>query len=374
VYRAALCSSDFLYLVEPNTKLDDHALACRLSYFLWNSGPDAALTALADTGQLRTELDAQIERMLADPKSQRFVEDFVGQWLKLRAIAVNDPDRKLYPEFNPYLQDSMVAETRAYFRELLDKNLDAVHLVKSDFVMVNERLAKHYGISGVIGSQTRRVALPKDSLRGGLLTQAAVLKVTANGTTTSPVPRGAFVLERILGQHPEPPPPNIAAVEPDVRGTSTIRELLDKHRDSATCASCHAKIDPPGFAMESFDVIGGYRTRYRSLGAGDPAPRGDIDPAIGIGFKLGPPVDASGVLPDGRKFDGIAGMQAALAADPDLLLTNMAMQFAVYATGRPVSFGDRTDIAAIVASTKTKGGGIRTLLHEFVRSSLFQTK
>ena len=374
VYRAALCSSDFLYLVEPNTKLDDHALACRLSYFLWNSGPDAALTALADTGQLRTELDAQIERMLADPKSQRFVEDFVGQWLKLRAIAVNDPDRKLYPEFNPYLQDSMVAETRAYFRELLDKNLDAVHLVKSDFVMVNERLAKHYGISGVIGSQTRRVALPKDSLRGGLLTQAAVLKVTANGTTTSPVPRGAFVLERILGQHPEPPPPNIAAVEPDVRGTSTIRELLDKHRDSATCASCHAKIDPPGFAMESFDVIGGYRTRYRSLGAGDPAPRGDIDPAIGIGFKLGPPVDASGVLPDGRKFDGIAGMQAALAADPDLLLTNLAMQFAVYATGRPVSFGDRNDIAAIVASTKTKGGGIRTLLHELVRSSLFQTK
>jgi len=373
-YRAALCSSDFLYLVEPSAKLDDHALACRLSYFLWNSAPDATLTALADAGRLRPALDAQIERMLADPKSQRFVEDFLGQWLKLRAIAANDPDRKLYPEFNPYLQDSMVAETRAYFRELLDKNLDAVHLVKSDFAMVNERLARHYGISGVSGSQTRRVALPKDCLRGGLLTQAAVLKVTANGTTTSPVPRGAFVLERILGERPEPPPPNIAAVEPDVRGANTIRELLDKHRNSATCASCHAKMDPPGFAMESFDVIGGYRTRYRSLGAGDPAPRGDIDPAIGIGFKLGLPVDASGVLPDGRKFDGIAGMQAALAADPDLLLSNLAKQFAVYGTGRPISFGDRDDIAAIVASTKTKGGGIRTLLHELVRSSLFQTK
>ncbi len=375
-YRAALCSPDFLYLVEPAGKLDDHALACRLSYMFWNSQPDEKLVALANSNRLHEKeiLKHEVERMLKDAKSNRFVDDFLGQWLKLRNIATNDPDKKLYPEFSPYLQDSMLAETRAYFRELLDKNLDATYLVKSDFVMVNEKLAKHYGMTAVTGAQIRRVELPKDCPRGGFLTQSAILKVTANGTTTSPVPRGAFVMERILGQKPEPPPPNIAAVEPDVRGSNTIRELLDKHRNSATCASCHAKIDPPGFAMESFDVIGGYRTRYRSLGEGDKPERGVIDPFIGINFKLGPKVDASGVLPDGRKFSGIGGMQAMLAADSDVLLKNLANQFAVYGTGRPVTFGDRAAISSIVASTKKNGGGVRTLLHELLQSELFQTK
>jgi hypothetical protein len=376
-YRAALCSPDFLYLVEPAGKLDDHALACRLSYMFWNSRPDAKLVRLADAGKLsdKATLNAEVERMLKDPKSNRFIDDFLGQWLKLRNIATNDPDKKLYPEFSPYLQDSMLAEPRAYFRELLAKNLDATFLVKSDFVMVNEKLAKHYGMTGVTGSQIRRVELPKDCPRGGFLTQASVLKVTANGTTTSPVPRGAFVMERILGQKPEPPPANVAAVEPDVRGASTIRELLDKHRNNSTCASCHAKIDPPGFAMESFDVIGGFRTRYRSLGdVGDKPERGVIDPFIGISFKLGPKVDASGVLPDGRKFSGIAEMQAILASDSEVLLKNLAGQFAVYGTGRPIAFGDRDAINAIVGNTKRQGGGIRTLLHELVASELFRTK
>src|SRR5206468_7813624 len=196
-----------------------------------------------------------------------FIEDFLGQWLKLRNIAATDPDRKLYPEFSPYLQDSMVAETRAYFRELIENDLDASYLVRSDFAMLNEKLAVHYGIPGVTGSAIRRVSLPAGCPRGGFLTQGAILKVTANGTTTSPVPRGAFVMDRLLGQPPEPPPPNIPAIEPDVRGAKTIRDQLDKHRSNAACASCHAKIDPPGFALESFDVIGGFRTRYRSIGA-----------------------------------------------------------------------------------------------------------
>jgi len=376
VYRAALCSPDFLYLVEPAGKLDDHALACRLSYLFWNSKPDAALTKLADAGKLHepTVLKSEVDRLLKDGKSQRFIEDFLGQWLKLRQIAANDPDRKLYPEFNPYLQDSMVAETRAYFRELLDKNLDATHLVRSDFVMINEKLAKHYGIPGVTGSQIRRVELPKDCPRGGFLTQAAVLKVTANGTTTSPVPRGAFVLARILGQPPEPPPPNVAAVEPDVRGAATIRELLDKHRSNAACASCHAKMDPPGFALESFDVIGGFRTRYRSVGEGDPAPRGVIDPFIGISFKLGPKVDATGELADGRKFGGIRDMQELLAADSGRLLKNLAEQFAIYGTGRPIAFSDREQIASIVTKTQKNSGGVRSLLYELVQSPLFQTR
>jgi hypothetical protein len=375
-YRAALCSPDFLYHVEPEGQLDNHALACRLSYFFYKSMPDDALTALANSGKLRDEkaLRGEIDRLLADPKSKRFVEEFLGQWLKLRQIATNDPDRKLYPEFSPYLQDSMVGETRAYFRELIDKDLDASHLVKSNFAMLNEKLAVHYGVPGVKGSAIRRVALPDGCPRGPFLTQGAVLKVTANGTTTSPVPRGAFVMDRLLGQPPEPPPATVPAIEPDVRGAKTIREQLDKHRNSAICASCHAKIDPPGFALESFDVIGGSRDRYRSIGAGDPAPRGSIDPFIGISFKLGPTVDPSGVMPDGKTFGGIKEFQDLLAADRPKLLKNLAGQFYVYGTGRVVSFSDRDQLAAIVAQTEKQGGGIRSLIHELMKSQLFQTR
>ncbi len=394
-YRAALCSPDFLYHVElasadgnktagekagsdktGGDKLDDYALADRLSYFLWNSMPDERMIELATAGKLHDakSLRDEVERLLHDAKFDRFVDDFVGQWLKLRQISANDPDSKLYPEFSPYLQDSMVLETRAYFRELIDKDLDARHLVTSDFAMLNEKLAVHYGIPGVSGSQIRRVQLPANCPRGGFLTQAAVLKVTANGTTTSPVPRGAFVVGRLLGRPPDPPPPNIPAIEPDVRGAKTIREQLDKHRSSATCAACHAKMDPAGFALESFDVIGGWRTRYRSIGAGDPAPRGSIDPFIGISFKLGPAVDPSGELPDGRTFGDIQSLKALLAEDSERLLKNLAQQFAVYAIGREMSFSDRDEVAEIVAKTQNKGGGARVLIHELAQSKIFQSR
>ncbi|HYG76575.1 MAG TPA: DUF1592 domain-containing protein [Planctomycetota bacterium] len=374
-FRAALCSPDFLYLLEPAGKLDDYALACRLSYFLWTSTPDAALTDLAAAVKLRKKdvLREQVERMLKDQKSNRFVEDFLGQWLKLRQIAATDPDRKLYPEFSPYLMDSMVAETRAYMRELIDSNLDATHLIRSDFAMLNEKLAKHYGIPGVSGSSIRKVTLPPQCERGGFLTQGSILKITANGTTTSPVPRGAFVLERLLGKPPDPPPPSVPAVEPDVRGAITIREQLEKHRSNAACASCHAKIDPPGFALESFDVIGGFRDRYRSIGAGDPAPRGSIDPIIGISFKLGPKVDASSELPDGRKFSGINEFKSLIAADPLPLLKNMAHHLAVYSAARELAYSDREPLDEIVRQAEKKGAGLRTLIHELVQSGLFQT-
>jgi hypothetical protein len=374
-YRMALCSPDFLYRIEPVGPLDDAALASRLSYFLWNSMPDAALMKAAAEGRLRERgaFEAQIKRLLADGKSQRFIDDFLGQWLKLRAISANDPDKKLYPEFGAYLQGSMVAETRAFFRELLAQDLNASYIVKSDFAMLNEKLAVHYGIPGVNGPQIRRVKLPVGSPRGGFLTQASILKVTANGTTTSPVVRGAFVMARLLGKPPEPPPPNIPAVEPDVQGTTTIRELLDQHRADATCASCHAKIDPPGFALEAFDVIGGFRDRYRSIGTGDSAPRGSIDPFIGISFKLGPKVDPSAQLPDDRKFADITELQDLLASDTHTLLHNLAKQFLIYATGREVAFSDRAALDDIVARTEKRGGGIRTLLHEIAQSELFQT-
>jgi mono/diheme cytochrome c family protein len=375
-YRAALCSPDFLYLAEPTGALDDHALASRISYFLWNSTPDAHLTELAASGSLREPetLRQEISRLLADAKSNRFVTDFLGQWLALRNIASTDPDKKLYPEFSTYLQNSMVAETEAFFREVIDKDLDATHLIDSDFAMLNEKLAVHYGIEGVTGSQIRRVNLPVDSPRGGFLTQGAILKITANGTTTSPVPRGAFVLDRLLGTPPDPPPPNIPAVEPDVQGATTIRALLDKHRADPSCAGCHAKLDPPGFALEAFDVIGGFRDRYRSLGEGDPVERGSIDPFIGISFKHGPPVDASGTFADGRAFSDVVELQKLLTKDATPLLRNLARQLAVYSTGRPISFSDRDQIAAIVSATEKKGGGLRTLIHELIQSPLFQTR
>lgn len=352
---------------------DDFGLACRLAYFLWNSLPDEQLRRHAAAGILRQPdiLHAEIERLLHDPRSDRFVRDFPDQWLKLRQIAANDPDKKLYPEFSPYLQDAMIAETRAYFRHLLENDLDVTHVVKSDFVMVNQKLAAHYGIANVEGTQFRPVALDEDCPRGGFLTQASILKLTANGTTTSPVPRGAFVIDRILGEPPEPPPPSVAAIEPDVRGTTTIRDQLAKHREHPVCASCHQRIDPPGFALESFDVIGGYRSRYRSIGEGDAAERGAIDPFIGISFRLGPAVDSSGILPDGRAFEDIRQYQMLLAADSDRLLNNLTRQFLVYATGRAVRFSDRPAVEAIVRRTQAQNGGIRTLLHEVIGSPLF---
>ena len=376
VYRAALCSPDFLYHVELPGELDDFALANRLSYFLWNSQPDDHLRSLAEQGILRKPdvLKSEIERLLVNPKSERFVKNFLGQWLRLRDIAANDPDGKLYPEFSPYLQDSMIAETEAFFRELLEKDLDATHLIQSDFAMLNEKLAVHYGIEGVSGPTIRRVELPKDCPRGGFLTHASILKITANGTTTSPVPRGAFVMDRLLGQPPDPPPPNIPAVEPDVRGATTIRELLDKHRNNTVCAGCHAKIDPAGFALESFDVIGGFRDRYRTVEVGDQPERGSIDPFIHLGFKLGPEVDSSGVLPDGREFEDVLTLQTMLADQKALLTENLARQFTIYATGRDVSFSDREKIDDIVNRTLKQGGGVRALIHEVVQSELFQTR
>ena len=381
-YRLALCSPDFLLHVAPSvaggTTLADDALANRLAYFLWNGPPDGRLREQAAGKKLRDPevLKAEVERMLGSEKSQRFVADFLGQWLNLQTIGMNDVDRDLYPEFQKYLQDSMVGETRAYFRELIDRDLNATYLVKSDFAMLNGRLALHYGIDGVDGSAIRRVALPPGSPRGPFLTQASLLKITADGTTTTPVKRGAFVMDRLLGQPPSPPPEAVPAVEPDVRGATTIRAQLDLHRNNQACAGCHAKFDPPGFALESFDVIGGERTRYRSIrgGVGEFVPRSKAFAKLGVGgaFGNGPAVDPSGTLLDGRSFGDVREFQNLMAKDTDVLLTNLARQFLVYSTGREVSFGDREAVQRIVARTVAKGGGVRTLIHEIIGSDLFQ--
>ena len=293
----------------------------------------------------------------------------------MRLIAGTAPDEQLYPEYqlDDLLVESMTAETQLFFAELVRRNLSVTNIVASDFSVLNERLASHYGISGVKGVQLKPVSLPPACLRGGLLTQASILKVTSNGTTTSPVKRGAWIMARILGKPPHPPPPGVPAVEPDIRGATTIREQLAKHRSQESCAACHRNIDPPGFALECFNVMGGYRDQYRSTAEGEPA-AGSGHNGVNFHYRLGLPVDTSGELADGRKFAGIRELKQELLADPDQLARNLAQQLVIYATGAPVRFSDRPQLAQILARGKADGYGVRALIHEIVRSDLFLNK
>jgi hypothetical protein len=274
----------------------------------------------------------------------------------------------------PYVRESMVWESRAFLREILDKDLPAANVIASDFAMLNGKLAELYAIPGVDGSQIRRVPLPADSHRGGFLTQAAVLKVTANGTTTSPVIRGTFVNERLLGREIPPPPPGIPTVDPDTRGATTIREQLAKHRADASCAGCHATIDPPGFALESFDVIGGYRDRYRSLGAGEPAQgklRGGV---FGIHYKHGPKIDPSGEIDAGKTFSDIDSFRVALLSDRRAVARNLLEKLLVYATGSEIHYADRREVERLLDATAAQDFGVRSLIHAIATSPLFLTK
>jgi len=376
-YTGVLCSPDFVTLEERPGRLEDHALATRLSYFLWNSEPNAELRAAADRGALRDpkQLSAQADRMLLDPRAERFVNAFLDYWLDLRKTGDSSPDEALYSDYylDDYLTESSVAETRAFFSELLHRNLPASNLVQSDFVMINDRLAALYGLPGVQGSAIRKVELPKDSVRGGLLTQASVLKVTANGTTTSPVIRGAWITERILGQPVPPPPPSVPAVEPDIRGATTIREQLAKHRTQATCASCHAKIDPPGFALESFDVFGGFRERYRALGDGEKT-QGWGKNGQPFAFHPAQPVDPSGELPDGRKFADVRELKRLLLQDERQIARNLVRQLVTYSTGAPPRFADRPKVEAILDAAAPEHYGVRALIQGVVTSELFRNK
>jgi Protein of unknown function (DUF1592)/Protein of unknown function (DUF1588)/Protein of unknown function (DUF1587)/Protein of unknown function (DUF1585)/Protein of unknown function (DUF1595)/Planctomycete cytochrome C len=376
-YSAVLCSPEFLFLRESPGRLDDYALATRLSFFLWNSPPDEPLRALAARGKLhRPEiLSAQTDRLLNDPKSRRFVDAFLDYWLDLRRIVATAPDAALYPDYylDDLLSESALDETQLFFNEVLQHDLPAANFIASDFAMLNERLALHYGVPGVQGIALQRVGLPPDSVRGGLLTQASVLKVTANGTTTSPVLRGAWIMERMLGQKPPPPPPSVPAVEPDIRGAVTIRQQLDKHRTAQSCSACHARIDPAGFALENFDVMGGWRQNYRALGEGGWTP--------GLGkngqkfhFHDGQPVDASGELPDHRTFRDIREFKALLLADEKLIARNVAQQLTVFATGAPVNFSDRAEIERMLERTAASHYGVRSLVHALVESQLFLNK
>ncbi len=371
-YQAVLCSDLFLYLPEPGA--DHTAIAARLSHFLTNSRPDAPLTTLARQQRLRDPATLRQEtlRLMATPGFDRFLRTFTDSWLNLKQLRRDDPDLRLYPEYrlDEYLVDSMDRETRTFFATLLRDNLPIRTLIDADFVFVNDRLSEHYGLPPLTGSALRRVAVPPGSPLGGLLTQAAILKVTANGSTTSPVLRGAWVMDRLIGEPPPPPPPGVPAVEPDIRGAKTIREQLALHTKSQTCASCHAKFDPVGLALENFDIMGHWRTRYRGLEQGER--RTGIDPSgHDYSYTLAGSVDASGRLLDGRTFRDVRDLKTLLAANPRQLARNLLQQLTIYATGTPVRFADRVEIEHLLDTCAPTGYRTRDLLVALVQSKIF---
>jgi hypothetical protein len=379
-YTAILASPDFVFVDEPPGRLDDHALATRLALFLWNSAPDEALRQRAARGELhRPEvLRAETERLLRDPKASRFVGAFLDYWLDLRKMSDTTPSETLYNDY--YLDDVLVEaaedETRLFFADLLERDLPARNLVDSDFTFLNERLAVHYGIPDIKGVAMRRVALPAESPRGGFMTQASVLKVTANGTTTSPVLRGKWIMERVLGYTLPPPPASVPAIEPDIRGAVTIRQQLDKHRADEACAMCHRKIDPPGFALENFDVMGAWRDRYRTS---SPAELYDTMGRFGkngapLAFRLGLQVDSGGELADGRSFQDVRDLKGLLLKDEPQIARNLARQLLIYATGAAERFSDRPALEQIVQGTRANQYGVRSLVHGIVQSELFLYK
>ena len=365
--RAILSAPPFLYhggTAGGSAELDDFALATRLSYFLWRSQPDDELFDLAGAGGLSdpTVLARQVDRMLDGPRTERFVNDFAGQAFRLYELRATSPDPGLYPEYDDRLGQAMERETQLFLAELIAADEGVDSLIDADFTFLNRRLAEHYGVEGVEGTEMRRVALPADSPRGGLLTQASIHKVTANGTTTSPIPRGNFVLANLLGRPAPPPPAAVDIPEPDTRGTTTIREQLDAHRTSPVCANCHRTIDPPGFALESFDPIGGFRTRYRISGAGS---------RRGGASTEGAPVDASGVTHSGDAFSGIDEYKQLLL---DAVARHLASQLLVFSTGAEVEFADRDTVEGIVDSGRTEGHPVRSMIHRVVQSDLFRKR
>lgn len=378
---AMILSPGFLYLEETVGKdglVSDFALASRLSYFLWKTAPDDTLIRLATAGKLREArvLDEQVARLLGDPRSERFVNDFTDQWLELNHLDATTPDEVLYPEFNDLLRESMLLEARLFFREMVVQNRPVRDFLSANWTMLNGILADHYGISGVTGTGFQRVSLPADSVRGGLLAQAAVLKTTANGTVTSPVLRGNFVLANILGRPVPPPPSNVPAIEPDTSGATTLRQVLERHRESKACAGCHQKIDPPGFALEVFDPIGGERAWYRASGPGRQLPTPVfLDRPYNqkpVRYRRGLDVDASGVTPEGTAFGGFREYKALLAREPEVMARTLSEKLLTYALGRGMGFSDRPHLAKIVEQAASNDYAFRSLIQEVVRSELFR--
>ncbi len=346
---------DFLFRVESQAPglapgmsepIGEYELASRLSYFLWSSMPDAELFDLAARGKLRENIDAQVRRMLADPKSIAFVQNFSGQWLTTRKLAYVAPDPETFPGFDDELRSAMTKETELFFEAILRENRGILDLLDADFSFLNERLARHYGIVGVTGPEFRRVKLPPN--RGGVLTQASILTLTSNPTRTSPVKRGKWVLDQILGTPPPPPPPDVPSLPDEKQLTGSLRKVMEQHRANALCASCHQRMDPIGFAFENFDAVGAWRDKD-----------GDS------------PIDASGVLPGGQSFQGPADLKTILRGKRDQFSRCLVEKVLTYALGRGLESYDRCAVDEILDAVRKDEDRFATLIVAVARSGPF---
>jgi hypothetical protein len=363
--QAILVSPDFLFRVERGeprlvtsrkgtplgVRLTQHELATRLSYFLWASMPDAALSAAADRGTLRQPavLAAQVRRMLADPRSATLGEHFAGQWLQVRALESTAPDREKFPDFDHYLRTSMRRETEMFVAAIVREDRSILDFLDGKFTFLNERLAKHYGIDGVAGTDFRRVALPVDGVRGGIITQASVLTVSSYATRTSPVLRGRWILDNILAAPPAEPPPDIPNLEDTkVDGAASVRKQLEQHRADPSCASCHKRMDPLGFGLENFDAVGAWRT---------------LDGTV--------PIDASGTLPDGRSFTGPKELRAILRTEREPFTRAITGKLMTYALGRGLEYYDMPAVRRIVKNAAKDGYKFQAIIQGVAESYPF---
>jgi hypothetical protein len=360
-----LTSRHFICLVEgeptARDRLTDWELAARLSYLLWSSMPDDALRAAAVTGGLSgAGLAREADRMLADPKLDRFIDDFPRQWLQLHRLGMFPPDKKLYPTYDAWLETSLRAEPVEYFRALVARNLPVDALIDSDWTMANPRLCEFYGLPEPTSGGFQRVALRPEDHRGGLLTMGAVLGLTSDGTRHRPVHRGVWVSEAIFGQTPPPPPANVSAIEPSPPESpkASLRRKIEAHRSDANCAACHARIDPLGLAWDNYDAIGRWRTHE----------------SVAQGVGADPAIDASGVLPDGRSFTDPAQFKRLLLEDRERIARAFVEHLCTYALRRVLTVDDRQDIAAIVAEAERHDFRIADIVRAVALSDLLRKR
>lgn len=367
---AILTSPRFLFLDEGNPveagPLDEWQLANRLSYALWSSMPDEPLRQLAASGRVADSMTfaSEIDRLIDSPKSSAFSEHFTDAWLHLYKIGSMPPGDKQFPTYyRDRLESAMKTETRLFIADALKHNRPISHLLQSRETFANSKLAKHYGLTTVVGESFRKVVFPKSIHRAGLLGHASVLTATANGVETSPVVRGVWVLENILGTPPSPPPSDVPPIEPDTRGAVTIREQLAKHRNVAACADCHAQIDPWGFALEFYDPIGGFRTHY---------PR--ISPNGRMTEQMGTPIDGSSRLPEGGLIEDDQDLRSELLKRKDQFTRNLIVKLLTYATGRELTFRDNAEVDLIIQRVADSGDGFRDLVRQSLQSNIFRNR
>jgi hypothetical protein len=362
---AVLVSPEFLFRIErdpagiaPKTayRISDLELASRLSFFLWSSIPDDELLDIAIQGKLRTPavLERQVRRMLADSRSRSLVDNFADQWLYLRNLASITPDMRLFPDFDDNLRQSFRKETELFFESIMREDRSVLDLLQANYTFVDERLAKHYGIPNIYGSRFRRITFPENGARGGLLRQGSILTVTSYATRTSPVIRGKWILDNVLGVPPPPPPPNVPALKENAHGatkTLSIRERMAEHRKNPACSGCHQLMDPAGFSLENYDAVGRWRT-----------------------VDEGKPIDVSGSLPDGSKFEGAAGLQKALLRHPEAFGNTFTGKLLTYALGRGVEYSDAPAVRKIVREAQSQDFRFSSFILGIVNSTPFQMR